>query len=120
MSAPARAAIGLIALEQGSLERKGTLRAASLEKLRKEILGGECTLVLNGIGELKRVVSVVAIRLEDDDGLVFVDLGRLDGCVFLPLGKLPATKKEETELEEETVQRLLRCKFGRMAPFVDV
>merc|ERR1712012_317485 len=68
LTSASRTAIGLIALEQRSeqIGRSSTKKARLelLEKLRLEILQGECTLVINGIGELRRVVNVVAIRVE--------------------------------------------------------
>lgn len=96
------------------------LPTTDLEQLEKELLRGQSTLVLSGSGQLQRVVSTTALRLEGDQKSLFVQLGYCEAGVVKSECKLPGLKQEEGETPEETVTRLLWTVLPPLADAVRV
>lgn len=73
-----------------------------------ELFNGRCALQQSSNGDLERVVAVVALRLAQSDGSLFVQIGKWDkktGVTCLCL--LPGTKRRKGELPQEALARLL-------------
>merc|ERR1712136_447155 len=88
-------------------------------QLQEEVRQGRCTIVLNDNGEAERLVSVLAIRIRDEEsGNVLVELGRLVDQVIRPICKLPGTKLERGETAEQAVEKLLHTSLAPLAKMV--
>jgi len=108
MDAEIKAVIGLNAIDhviKASWHRKMP-RRGTLVRLKQEIRNGKSTIMLNAQGKVERVVSVVALRLQDSDGNIFTELGQMEGGLKACC-QLPGAKREQSELANETLQRLL-------------
>lgn len=83
--------------------------------LAREVEEGISIAVLAGSGELERIISVVAMRIMNQDGLVFAQLGKVvRGKVFCDC-RLPAVKRLRTEDTAEAGRRLLNTKLAPLA-----
>mmetsp|Transcript_90573 Transcript_90573/g.282017 ORF Transcript_90573/g.282017 Transcript_90573/m.282017 type:complete len:506 (+) Transcript_90573:2-1519(+) len=94
-----------------SMRRASTKRHArsELDGLKREVKAGTSLVVLAADGQLARVVSVVALRLESECNKILVELGKIhdrSGAIKVSCA-LPACKKGQHETHEETLQRLL-------------
>jgi len=87
-------------------------------QLEEKVQRGLCTLVMGDDGEIHEVVTRVTLRMEDDAGQLFVQLGTCwdKGGTIEPLCQLPDTLLLESELPENGLHRLLT---GKLAPFSD-
>jgi hypothetical protein len=87
------------------------------EKLWEEVNRGKSVVMVNSKGEVERVVSVVALRIQRDDGRFLVQLGKQDqdSDVVVPSCQMPGGKQERNELTGDTVRRILRQKLEPLA-----
>jgi len=78
------------------------------EGLEEELKKEQCTIKLAEDGSLQRVVAVVALRLQRDDGRALVQLGKVDkkGGVKVAC-KLPGSKRAIGELFKTALQRIV-------------
>jgi len=96
----------------------------ALGRLREEVQLGKSIVLVSGTGQVERVVSVVAFRLEDTEGHVFVRLCKFDGPD--PEGRLqfvcelPGGKQYRQETQVKTVSRLLHSKLKPLRKLVAV
>jgi hypothetical protein len=117
MTKPVQEAIGLQALLQAEAMAHRTWQLGrapnTLEKLRGEVMTGKSTVVVNGQGEIERVVSVVALRIQqgdyclEDQPLQLVEIGRWNGTRIVPTCQLPGGKQERDELVGDAARRLM-------------
>lgn len=78
-----------------------------LEKLKKELEAGKSTVTVNGNGDVERIVLVVAIRLEREDGYIFTQLAKKEDSEIVANCQFPGGKQEYGELTGDAVQRIL-------------
>mmetsp|Transcript_38841 Transcript_38841/g.91404 ORF Transcript_38841/g.91404 Transcript_38841/m.91404 type:complete len:972 (+) Transcript_38841:112-3027(+) len=88
------------------------------QELMHELLEEKCALITNKDGHLERVVSVVALKVRDQAGNIFVELGTCDAT-----GKrkarctLPGGKRAMNEVPQKAMRRVLE---KRMPGLIDV
>merc|ERR1712176_1112321 len=85
--------VGIGLLRQAQM--KGLdISSAKIHKLEAEIKDGKCIVQLGDDNSLERVVAVEALRMENEDGNSFVQLGKLDTVNGLSVTcVLPGTKR---------------------------
>jgi len=83
-----------------------------LDKLEAEVRKKLCTVVHIGVGQVLRVVSLIAVRLERLDGLVLVKLAKWNGQTAEPDCALPGRKYEQGLTPQECLQSLLSGKLA--------
>jgi len=87
-----------------------SLSDEAVDELFAEIRNEMCSILMLLDGSMQRVVAVVVLwleQLEQDDGLVFVELARLKGDVWAATCRLPATKRNLGELPSSAFSRML-------------
>mmetsp|Transcript_74658 Transcript_74658/g.228436 ORF Transcript_74658/g.228436 Transcript_74658/m.228436 type:complete len:950 (-) Transcript_74658:81-2930(-) len=109
-----RHAVGLLA--------KGWNKGLAMETLIDEVRNGKCIVVATGEGDIIRVVSLVALRVERDDGHIFVQVAKWerDSDAIRVACQMPGVKQERDELVGDTVQRLFATKLQLLANKVDI
>mmetsp|Transcript_21363 Transcript_21363/g.49666 ORF Transcript_21363/g.49666 Transcript_21363/m.49666 type:complete len:1070 (-) Transcript_21363:28-3237(-) len=114
MEVECQTAIGLNALSDFFTDaRRFRGNRAGLVELRSEVETGKSVVVVNGQGEVQRIVSVVALQVRDDNDNIFVQLGKVEKNKVVFKGELPGSKQQRGELTSEAVQRVLE---QRLAP----
>jgi hypothetical protein len=103
--------------EHGKEERQGSgaekkVNLSGAEKLRAEVNSGKSTVMVTGAGEVERVVSVVALTIQREDGCVLVQLGKKEMGAVKPTCQMPGGKQERAELTGDAMKRL----FKRLEP----
>jgi len=85
----------------------------SLDGLRQEINQHTSMVMLNSKGELDRVTSIVALKIQQNDGQILVQLGKADkrGNEIEPCCLLPALKQKPGELVRDVAQRVIATKL---------
>jgi len=78
-----------------------------MQDLETEVEMGECDLVVDRLERVHRVVSLVAVRLERDDGRVLAEIGKCTRGRVELICNLPGTKVKVGELPQDAIQRLL-------------
>jgi len=92
--------------------KKGTA-PKGFENLQKEVQNGVSLVILNGVGEVERVVSVVALRVEREDNKLFVQLAKWEHRSGLSVSvALPGGKQERQEHPLESVNRFHKTKLS--------
>merc|ERR1712176_1609737 len=91
-----------------------------MDKLLEEVENGKSSVMVNGHGEVERVVSVVALHVEDDSGRLLVQLGKWEANKLNPACQLPGAKQERDELTFDAVRRVLETKVAPLAGLVEV
>jgi len=83
-------------------------------RLKHEIINGESAVMLNNQGALERVVSVVALRIEREDGCILCQLWKsLKLNTFPePCCQLPGGKQKAGETHGDAVMRILSTKLA--------
>jgi len=109
-----RMSIGLRALQpsQGAYWSSSVKEAAS--ELEKEVIEGR-SVVMNITGEPIRVVSLVAFKVQRENGDVLVQLGKATKQTKTASCKLPGGTVDMDELPREAADRVLQSKFGAIA-----
>jgi len=92
-----------------------------ISKLDKELREGECNLRQDASGNVMRVVQVVALHFEREDGRVCVELGKWEQedapvAVLLP----PGAKLQQGEYPLEALRRMLAHKLHPFASALQV
>eukprot|EP00403_Amphidinium_massartii_P009047 CAMPEP_0178425842 /NCGR_PEP_ID=MMETSP0689_2-20121128/28928_1 /TAXON_ID=160604 /ORGANISM="Amphidinium massartii, Strain CS-259" /LENGTH=1108 /DNA_ID=CAMNT_0020047511 /DNA_START=62 /DNA_END=3385 /DNA_ORIENTATION=+ len=107
-------AIGMCALDfmQVKKQRKVT------EKLRNEVMSGKSVAVVDGNGEVCRVVMVIVLRIEHPDGYVLAHVGKCSDGKLSAQCQLPGGKQEKDEVVTEAVERLLEAKLEPLVGLV--
>lgn len=85
--------------------------AKQKEALREEILNGKATILLDNMGEVSRIVSVVALRCRRDDGHILVQVGKSSGGVLQTQWVLPGSKQRMGELPRDAAARIRNTKL---------
>jgi len=108
MAQETQVTIGRHALEQLAA-RKHTLSAHStLGNLEEEVIKGKSCLMVNAVGQIERVVSVVVVEIQNAHGQVLVELGKRETCEPISAScQLPGLKQEAGEVLNSTLARLL-------------
>jgi len=91
-------------------------RRKGFKELADEINSGKCVLIRNSAKEFERLVAVAILHLENEDGNVFCQIGKLEEDKVVPDCKLPGSKQERGESMEDAIYRVL-C--GQLAVFED-
>jgi len=92
-----------------------------ISKLKHEIMNGESAVMLNGQGALERVVSVVALRIEREDGCILCQLWKmLNQYLPQPCCQLPGGKQKAGETSGDAVMRILSTKLSPLHLVVEV
>lgn len=106
--------IGIDAVEVLSKSQKSWLSGQMLttaKTLRNEVTTGKCVLMVNALGEVKRVTSVLTLRLENSSGQILYQLGKLTAQnEFEVEFKLPGKKRELGESISDTINRSPKLK----------
>lgn len=97
-------------------------KGATRDSLEREVLQGEAAIVLNGLGEVQRVVSLFAFQItrEDDSDVFFVQLGIVEDSMVVAGCKLPGAKMVRGELPLDAAHRILKSKLEPMADDVEI
>mmetsp|Transcript_56370 Transcript_56370/g.132168 ORF Transcript_56370/g.132168 Transcript_56370/m.132168 type:complete len:1057 (+) Transcript_56370:78-3248(+) len=112
--------IGLNALADFHMEvKRWRGNRAGLVELRTEVEAGKSVVLVNGSGEVQRVVSVVALKLCDEQDNIFVQLGKLEKGKVVFSGQLPGSKQQRGELTAEAVQRILDSRLAPLTSCVE-
>lgn len=109
-----RTTIGTNALEQCEHKRAYGPFVSVRYKLREEVSRGKSTVVINGKGDLERIVSVAAIRIESN-GYIFAQIGKVEDSGVVPACQLPGGKYGTGELTTDVLQRLFGGKLASIA-----
>jgi len=114
MTPDVQATIGLDALahieNKGWKNGGGNKNQSGLDNLRREVEKGKSIVVVDGRGDVRRVVAVVALRLESSEGEIFAQVGKLDKGEVSPSCQLPGGKQERTEMAGDAMKRILSAK----------
>jgi len=111
--------IGLAAVESVVARPRHKLYGKTLLNLTHEVETGKCTVMLNGDGELERVVSVVALNILNKDRRVLVQIGKHTGLEVSIGCQLPGGKQERGEFASDAAQRIMDTKLRAYADFVN-
>mmetsp|Transcript_49468 Transcript_49468/g.115689 ORF Transcript_49468/g.115689 Transcript_49468/m.115689 type:complete len:1091 (+) Transcript_49468:144-3416(+) len=125
MAQPYQEAISRITFETFQLDqqRHAGLFGGSgkgLQELEDEVRSGSCTLLENGRGETERVVALCVLRVEDENGHIFVHIGTWEGEGASPKVKLPGAKQKAGEMSSDTVARVLKSDLKVMKDKVEL
>jgi len=115
MNADLQIALGLDALKQLRLEAQTHFFArgqSPLDALEQDVELGKSTVYMTGNGEIERVASVIAFRIERDDQRVFVQLGKMEEGRLVADCALPGKKQIGGELPLKSATRILRSKLA--------
>jgi len=107
--------VGLDAVKLLNQTRRSRNRFA---ELKDEIRKGKSVVVVNSAGEVKRIVSVVLLKITDTSGQVLMQLGSRQGREILAHVQLPGTKCRRRELTSDSVRRILTVKLHSLAQCV--
>lgn len=78
----------------------------STRDLQYEVTTGKCVLLVNAQGEVKRIASVLTLKLENSSGQILYQLGKLTSKnVFEVEFKLPGKKRERGGSISDTIDR---------------
>lgn len=103
-----RVLIGMASLEAYTKARSGMFLTGPVStKLQDEIRSGQSTLILNGEGDMERIVAVSILRLMDMQGRILVQLGCWTNGAAVASCRLPGIKQEDSELPGDAVSRLI-------------
>jgi len=83
----------------------------SVQKLENEVRSGRSVVLMNDKGFVRRVVSVVALRLENHMGEIFVHVADAADGAVAPAVHLPGGKQERGERELDSLERIMRSKL---------
>jgi len=118
---------GALRLLQERDQWKGRLfQNHGLEELDKEVAKGDCDLLIYppekpGKEEtVLRVVTIVALRLQNSEGKVLAQIGKFVRGVLLPRCTYPGTKQMTGELPDQAVQRMLQTKLKALKASVQI
>lgn len=94
-------------------------KEVSKDSLQDEVRRGEATIVLNGYGEVQRVVSLVAFEVTRGRGSteIFAQLGKIEEGVIVAGCTLPGARMRRGELPLDAANRILS---DRLWPLVNV
>ena len=112
MNADLQIALGLDALKQLRLEAQTHFFArgqSPLDALEQDVELGKSTVYMTGNGEIERVASVIAFRIERDDQRVFVQLGKMEEGRLVADCALPGKKQIGGELPLKSATRIAMC-----------
>jgi hypothetical protein len=126
MPANLQVVIGLDAIQQLRIDKKiGRFimegpggRGVILDKLQQEVLSGRSTLLISAAGEVERVASVIAFRLENEYGEVLAQIAKYEDGQMAAACQLPGGKQERGELPVDTMHRLLQTKLEPLKDLV--
>ncbi|CAK0847705.1 unnamed protein product [Prorocentrum cordatum] len=114
MSGETKSLIGLDAIHKaglGTWSRYNSLAGT----LTTEILSGASIVVLEANCELRRIVSLVALRIRNRQGQLLIELGRSRSGTMTTECRLPGGKQHQGELVMDSLHRLLETKMASIA-----
>jgi len=122
MPQEARFLMSLPALEVMKQRKRafGGIKAKDYLDLEEEVCSGKCNLGQDVDGRILRVVQVVALRIQRPDGLVCVQIGKIDDAEAAASVQLPGTKMRMQEGPMECTNRLLLEKLPKLSGVVSV
>mmetsp|Transcript_30522 Transcript_30522/g.71258 ORF Transcript_30522/g.71258 Transcript_30522/m.71258 type:complete len:1088 (-) Transcript_30522:115-3378(-) len=100
-------------------DRRWRGKQAALMELRKEVDQGKSVVMLNGSGDVQRVVSVIAVKVVDENEKVLVQLAKMEKGRLKFAGQLPGSKQQRGELATEAVQRVLETKLAPLTSCIE-
>jgi len=103
----------------GLLAKSGPGTKAS-EKLANEVHVGKSIVVVTGEGTIVRVVSLVALRVQREDGHVFAQVAKWEDSKLNASCQLPGFKQDRGELVGEAVRRLFNKNLKLLADKVTI
>eukprot|EP00971_Amphidinium_carterae_P316824 6298186-Amphidinium_carterae.1 len=107
MNSDVRVIIGIDAIDQGEEKR---WFATGLGTLRREVLQGHSTVIVDGLGEVLRLACIVVLRVTHHNSKVLVQLAKYDVEAEESMQvkcQLPAVKQVDNESWPEAAERLL-------------
>jgi len=121
MSASMQEHIGRDALHQLETRFHWRTHSGAFQNLRQEVSDGRSVLMVDGVGEVMRVVAVLALRIQNNEGHIFVQLGKYDHQLgkVTPALLLPGGKQERGETSNEAAQRILETRLSCMKDAVE-
>lgn len=88
---------------------------AKHQKLKEEVQQGKCAVVLDAEGRAVRITSVVLIRVVDEEGHCFWQLGKMEGAKVLAKAEMPGGKRLRGESSMDAVERLFAGQLRALA-----
>mmetsp|Transcript_10689 Transcript_10689/g.24328 ORF Transcript_10689/g.24328 Transcript_10689/m.24328 type:complete len:1116 (-) Transcript_10689:31-3378(-) len=122
MSAAVQSIIGLHAIDymKASRWRRGGAFAGTVKKLTQEVQSGTCVLIVDGDGDVRRIVPVVVLHLAQADHKILVQIADLTHGVLEPSLQLPGGKQERDELAQDAMRRIIISKLVPLDGLVEV
>lgn len=122
LSRETQTVIGLDALREAAESRKWSKSATGMDKLGLEVESGKSTVMLNALGEIERVVSLVAMKLCNEQDQMFIQICKLESgqMSMKPACQLPGRKQDRGELVIDTFDQLLANKLNVVSHDVEV
>merc|ERR1711920_478330 len=90
------------------------------DKLTDEVRDGKSVAAVTGEGNVIRVVSLVALRVERPDGHILVQVAKWENSQMKAACQLPGLKQDRGELVGEAVERLFDTKLPFLAEWVTI
>mmetsp|Transcript_47509 Transcript_47509/g.152599 ORF Transcript_47509/g.152599 Transcript_47509/m.152599 type:complete len:1047 (+) Transcript_47509:68-3208(+) len=79
------------------------------QEFEKEAREGKCTLMLNEKGDIERIVAIQVIAIQNDEGKVLTEIGKVTADQTIAVDvKLPGKKQIGGEASQSTIQRVLQ------------
>lgn len=88
----------------------------AFEDLQKEIQTGECDVYVDDKERVQRIVTIVALRLEKQDGSVVAQIGKCHRGEASARCTYPGTKIKVGEFPRDAIERLVN---GKLCPYKD-
>jgi len=95
-------------------------RVAKLDTLREEVANGTSTIFMTIDGDLERVVSVTALRIESPQGDILTQLGKFKDGVAEADCKMPGGKQQRGETPADAAKRVLGGKLSPVSKHVQL
>mmetsp|Transcript_21668 Transcript_21668/g.50657 ORF Transcript_21668/g.50657 Transcript_21668/m.50657 type:complete len:1048 (-) Transcript_21668:163-3306(-) len=113
--------LGLLkwAVSSGNLQ----LEKDALAALRDELKAEKCTLQIDKMGELHRLVALMTLRLHQEDGSVLVQVASIEAAEAWSsrqCGMLPGSKRAMGELPADCFKRVLEGQLEPLAKYVSI
>jgi len=95
--------------------------SAKIHKLEAEIKDGKCIVQLGHDNSLERVVAVEALHIENNDGHIFVQVGKFDAAGGVSVTcVLPGKKRGKGEFPHETIERVIENDLAPLSRSVKI
>jgi len=113
--------VGLGLYNRAKAELRSKISDELLHSLEQELKQEKCTLNVDPNGQLERVVTVVTLKIFQEDGAFLAQLGRCGGSSGLKFScELPGTKRCMSELPQVSLQKVLDRELKAISPFIEL